>query len=131
MIFSNICWKHDTPLQSLGIHYSSAFYSTLLTVFVLKILDLTERHFSPDILVPFPDSNNLYSRALFFILILRSTTKFLQFVGGISQKEIFWKERSTFNMLYMGYPTPRISLGKLVVSQSVSCEFRLTKAYIF
>ena len=29
--------KHDTPLQSVGIHYASAFYSTLLSFFVLKI----------------------------------------------------------------------------------------------
>ena len=36
--FSKICQKHDTPLQSIGIHYSSAFYSTLLSFFVLKIL---------------------------------------------------------------------------------------------
>ena len=35
--FSEICWKHDTPLQSLDIHYSSAFYSTLLSFFDLKI----------------------------------------------------------------------------------------------
>ena len=35
--FSKICWKHDTPLQLLGIHYCSAFYSTLLSFFVLKI----------------------------------------------------------------------------------------------
>ena len=35
--FSKICWKHDIPLQSLGIHYSSAFYSTLLSFFVVKI----------------------------------------------------------------------------------------------
>ena len=36
-LFSKICWKHDTPLQLLGIHYSSAFYNTLLSLFVLKI----------------------------------------------------------------------------------------------
>ena len=39
---------------------------------------------------------------LLLILILSSSTKVLQFVGGISQKEIFWKERSAFNMLYLG-----------------------------
>ena len=38
--FSKFCWKHDTPLQSLGIHYSGAFYSTLLSFFVLKIFGL-------------------------------------------------------------------------------------------
>ena len=36
--FSKIYSKHDTPLQSLGIHYSSALYSTLLSFFVLKII---------------------------------------------------------------------------------------------
>ena len=35
--FSEICLKHDTPLQSLGIYYSSAFCSTYLSFFVLKI----------------------------------------------------------------------------------------------
>ena len=35
--FSKICWKHDAPLQLLGIHYSSVFYSNLLSFFVLKI----------------------------------------------------------------------------------------------
>ena len=39
---------------------------------------------------------------LLLILILRSTTKVLQFVGGICQKEIFWEGRSAFNILYMG-----------------------------
>ena len=34
---SKICWKHDTLLQLLGIHYSTAFCSTLLSFFVLKI----------------------------------------------------------------------------------------------
>ena len=29
-VFLKFCWKHDTPLQLQGIHYSSAFYSTLL-----------------------------------------------------------------------------------------------------
>ena len=36
--FSKICSKYDTLLQLLGIHYSSAFYSTLLSFFVLKII---------------------------------------------------------------------------------------------
>ena len=35
--FLEICWKHDTSLQSLGIHDSSAFYSTLLSFFVLEV----------------------------------------------------------------------------------------------
>ena len=35
--FSKICWKHDTLLQLLGIHYSTAFCGTLLSFFVLKI----------------------------------------------------------------------------------------------
>ena len=35
--FSKFCWKHDIPLESLGIHFSGAFYSTLLSFFVLKI----------------------------------------------------------------------------------------------
>ena len=35
--FKKNCWKHDTSLQSLGIHDSSAFYSTLLSFFVLEI----------------------------------------------------------------------------------------------
>ena len=69
--------------------------------------------------------------SLLLILILRSTTKVLQLVGGIFQNEIFRKERSAFNMLYMGQPTSTTSLGKLTVSQSISCEFRITKAYIF
>ena len=32
-----LTWKRDTPLQLLGIHYSSAFYTTFLSFFVLKI----------------------------------------------------------------------------------------------
>ena len=32
-----LTWKGDTPLQLLGIHYSSAFYTTLLSFIVLKI----------------------------------------------------------------------------------------------
>ena len=35
--FLEICWKHDTSLQLLGIHDSSAFYSILLSFFVLEI----------------------------------------------------------------------------------------------
>ena len=56
-----IFWKHDISLQLLGIHNSSAFYSTLIPFSLLKILVLAERQFSSDILVPFPDSHNLYS----------------------------------------------------------------------
>ena len=36
-LFLEICWEHDTSLQSLGIHDSSAFYNTLLWFFVLEI----------------------------------------------------------------------------------------------
>ena len=36
-LFKEICWKHSTPLQLLGIHCSSTFYSTLLSFFVLKM----------------------------------------------------------------------------------------------
>ena len=81
--FSKSCWKHDTPLQLLGIHYSSTFYSTHLLYSILKIfLDLTKRHFSSDILVPFPDSSDLYSRAFeilhsFFLVTLGNFTPFL------------------------------------------------------
>ena len=32
-----ICWKNNTSLQSSGIHDSSTFYSTLLSVFVFDI----------------------------------------------------------------------------------------------
>ena len=35
--FLEICWKHDTSLQLLGIHDSSAFNITLLSLFVLEI----------------------------------------------------------------------------------------------
>ena len=58
--FLEICWKHDTSLQSRGIHYSSAlipFYHYLFS----RYLVLADRHFSSDILVPFPDSCNLCS----------------------------------------------------------------------
>ena len=51
--FLEICQKHDTSLQSIGI--VSAFYSTLLSFFV---------HFLSDVLVPFQDSSNLYSHVL-------------------------------------------------------------------
>ena len=71
-VFSKICWKHDTPLQLLGIHYStlslsSAFYSntrvsTFYHFLLSRYLGLTKRHFSSDILVPFPDLSDLYSR---------------------------------------------------------------------
>ena len=37
LTFLEICWKHDTSLQVIGIHDSSAFYSTFLTFFVLEI----------------------------------------------------------------------------------------------
>ena len=50
----------------LGIHYSSTFYSTPFTVqhhfLFSRYLELTERHFLSDILVPFPDLSDLYSR---------------------------------------------------------------------
>ena len=36
-MFLKICWKHDTSLQLIGIHDSSAFYSTFLSFFVLEI----------------------------------------------------------------------------------------------
>ena len=48
--------------QSLGIHYSSAFYSTLLSFFFSRYLGLIKRHFSSDILVPFPASSDLHRR---------------------------------------------------------------------
>ena len=32
-LFWGVCWKHDASLQLLGIHDSSAFYSTLLSFF--------------------------------------------------------------------------------------------------
>ena len=51
--FLEICWKHDTSLQSRGIHYSSAlipFYHYLFS----RYLVLADHHFSSDILVPFP-----------------------------------------------------------------------------
>ena len=35
--FLEICWKHDTSLQWLGIHDSAAFYRNLLSFFVLEI----------------------------------------------------------------------------------------------
>ena len=49
--------------ELLGIHYSSAFYSIYPFYHFLfsRYLDLAERHFLSDILVPFPDSSNLYS----------------------------------------------------------------------
>ena len=39
--------------------FTVPFYHFLFS----RYLDLTKRHFSSDILVPFPDSSNLYSRA--------------------------------------------------------------------
>ena len=61
-VFSEICRKHDAPLPLLDIHYSSAFYSTLYHFLFSRYLNLTQHHFSSDILVPFPDLSNLYSR---------------------------------------------------------------------
>ena len=51
--FLEIFWKHDKSLQSLGVHDSSAFYQYHFIIFC--------SHFSSDILVPSPDSSNLYS----------------------------------------------------------------------
>ena len=61
-VFSKIYGKHDAPLPLLDIHYSSAFYSTLYHFLFSRYLNLTQHHFSSDILVPFPDLSNLYSR---------------------------------------------------------------------
>ena len=49
--FLEICWKHDTSLQSLGIHDYIAFFSTFLSFFVLEIfgfswISLFHRYFS-------------------------------------------------------------------------------------
>ena len=43
--FLEICWKHDTSLQSLGIHDSSAFYSTLSLFFGFSRTSLFVRYF--------------------------------------------------------------------------------------
>ena len=62
--FSKICWKHDTPLQFLSIHYSRAFTVPLYRFLFSRYLDLTECHFLADIFVPFPDSSNWYSHEI-------------------------------------------------------------------
>ena len=63
--FSKSFQKHDTPLQLLGIHYSSTFYKIPFYHFLFsRYLGLTKRHFSSDIFVPFPDSSDLYSRVI-------------------------------------------------------------------
>ena len=62
--FSKFFWKHEAPLQLLGIHYSSAFYSIYRYQFLFsRYFDLTEHHFLLDILVPFSDLSDLYSHA--------------------------------------------------------------------
>ena len=61
-LYLEICQKHDTSLQSRDISYFSAFYSIVLSFLFSRYLELAERHFSSDILVPFPDSGVLYSR---------------------------------------------------------------------
>ena len=53
-----------TPLQLVGIHCSSALTVPSYHFLFSRCLDLTERHFLSDILVPFPDSRDLYSREL-------------------------------------------------------------------
>ena len=60
--FSKICWKHDTSLQLLGIHYSSALTLPCYHFLFARYLGLTKCHFSSDILVPFPDLRDLYSQ---------------------------------------------------------------------
>ena len=54
-LYLEICQKHDTSLQSQDI---SCFYHFSFS----RYLELAERHFSSDILVPFPGSGVLYSR---------------------------------------------------------------------
>ena len=69
--FFSICWKHDTPLQWLGIVlllFTIPFYHFQFS----RYLDLTEHHFSSDILVPFLDLSDLYSHEAFFRLFLNS-----------------------------------------------------------
>ena len=68
--FSEICWKHDTLLQLLGIHYSSAFYSIL--------------GFLSYILVPFPDSNNFSSHVQFSCIMVRLSQETFFAVAGDS-----------------------------------------------
>ena len=59
--FLEICWKHDTSLQSLDIIL--VLFTVLFSHFLFLIyLVLAERHFLSDILVSFPDSGDLYSR---------------------------------------------------------------------
>ena len=62
-LYLEICQKHDTSLQyheTLVVLVLFTVY-ILLSFFVLEILELAERHFSSNILVPFPDSGVLYS----------------------------------------------------------------------
>ena len=115
--FWKICWKHDTLLQLLGIHYSSAFCSTL------GFSDLTECHFSSYILVPFPDSSNFSSCVQFSCIMVRLSQGTFFAVGGDSFQ---WKMNlcsilcrsvsSTFSLLSVLRDYVKIWFqGKLVV----------------
>ena len=58
--FLEICWKHDTSLQLLGIMILVLFTVPFYHFLFLRYLVLAEHHFLSDNLVPFSNSCNLY-----------------------------------------------------------------------
>ena len=71
-------YHHNRQIFITLVLFTVPFYHFLFS----RYLDLTERRFSSDVLVPFPDLSDLYSRVMTIIYYGIRSQRILTFVSG-------------------------------------------------